>query len=125
MKAKPTFVEKVKATWGDVLPPWIDVLAREVDTNGQSVVARRLNRSASLISAVLSNKYGGDLRAVELLVRGHLMAETVECPVDGTMATDVCLDHQRAPYAGHSPGRLIFYTACRSGCPHSRIGGES
>ena len=49
--------ETARAAWGAAIPDWIETLARECDLTSQNQVARRLGRSASLVSNVLRNKY--------------------------------------------------------------------
>jgi glycine cleavage system regulatory protein len=113
------------SAWGDDKPVWVRALADACDAENQTLVARRLNRSSGLVSSVLSGKYKGSMDAVEQVVRGALMAETVDCPVVGALSTDTCLEHQQAKWAPHNPQRIAFFRACRNGCPHSRIGGKN
>ncbi|MEL7167559.1 MAG: hypothetical protein AAGL96_19015 [Pseudomonadota bacterium] len=68
----------------------MQVLAIACDRSSQNRVAKQLGRSASLVSNVLRNKYPGDMSAVEELVRGVLMHETVECPGLGAIEKQVC-----------------------------------
>jgi len=120
--APVTALGRAHAAWGESIPAWIVVLAEECDRTNQGAVARRLNYSAALVSNTLNNKYTGNLTAVEQAVRGALMAETLTCPVVGQLASDACLNHQRATWAPHNPQRIAFFRACRAGCPHSRLG---
>ena len=125
MSAPVTALDKAKLAWGDKMPDWVEVLAKACDAENQKGVANRLGKSGALISQTLANKYGGDMEAVEQLVRGMLMAQTVDCPVVGELATDQCQTHQNAKYSGHNPQSVSFYKACRNNCPHSRIGGKN
>lgn len=131
MTTEPSaMLAKAVAAWGEDLPLWVRVLAEECDRTTARAAAARIGYSAGLVSNVLANKYGGDMQAVELKVRGALMSATVGCPLLGDLATDICLDHQRSPWSARNPQSALLYRACRSGCPHSRIanhgyGGQS
>ncbi len=121
--AKVPFVDKAEAAWSPA-PTWVRRLAEEADRVGQTAVARRIDYSAATVSQVLSNSYRGDLRRVEQMVLGALMEETVDCPVKGEMARNVCLKWQDKPFAITSADRTRMYHACRAGCPHSKHGAE-
>ena len=83
---------RARDAWGvDAMPDWVQVLATACDNSSQNRVAATLNRSASLVSNVLGKKYSGDMTAVEELVRGSLMHETVNCPGLGQIEKQVCL----------------------------------
>lgn len=109
-------------------PDWVIELARACDAPGasQASVARRIDYSASAVSSVLRNSYGGDLARVEQVVRGALMAETVACPIVGEITRNVCLGHQKRArkFVPTSSMRVHLYRTCPT-CPHSRMkGGE-
>ena len=123
MTTDDTNLARARAAWGEAIPAWVEVLAEECDRTSQARAGDRIGRSAGLVCNTLKGCYTGDLKAVEQLVRGALMAETVACPVVGELATDTCLSHQRAPWAPHNPSRIRFYRACRGVCPHSRVRG--
>ena len=112
-----------RAAWGNDLPEWVAVLARACDDTSQNRVAKRLNRSASLVSQVLSRKYPGDLRTVEDIVRGALMAETLDCPALGEIGLDRCLGwRERArSTAPKNPLTLRMFRTCRT-CPVNQKG---
>ncbi len=118
-------VNTATAAWGDGdasrIPDWVLSLAEACDAATRSEIARRLNYSPSVISQLLNGTYNGDLDRVAGVIRGALMAETVQCPVCDEIRRDVCLDHQKKsvpPLASAMRARL--YRACRSGCPHYR-----
>ena len=90
-----TPLETARAFWGEALPDWVELLAVECGKSSQSQIAKRLNRSAALVSAVLRNRYSGDLLAVEEVVRGVFERAAVDCPATGTMPSNVCRDWQR------------------------------
>jgi hypothetical protein len=70
---------------------------------------------------VLTNQYAGDMVNVEMLVRGRLMFEEIECPADGPMALDMCLRHQEREQSDIQNGwHRDMYKACRSGCGRFR-----
>lgn len=107
-----------RSLWGDTIPDWVVVLAEECGKTSQNRVARRLNRSASLVSHVIRNKYEGDMVAVEDVVRGVFMSSTVTCPALGSISTAACRDWMRKAHAfsNENSERVRLYRACRS-CP--------
>ncbi len=119
-QADVSFVEKCDLAWG-VPPEWVAELAAYTDIHGLRKTASNIGYSASVISTVIGNKYGGDMRRVEAKVRGAVMGEMVSCPVLDQMARHLCLDWQRKPFAATSSLRVQMYHACRSACPYSRI----
>ncbi|MDC8804251.1 helix-turn-helix domain-containing protein [Halomonas pacifica] len=104
---------------------WLDVLARACSDSSQNRVAQRLGVSAAMISQALRGRYPGDLRALQQRVEGEFMGQVVQCPVLGEISARQCLDCQRQPFAATNAQRVRLYRACRSGCPHSQIGGDS
>lgn len=114
-------VEIARAAWGEALPDWVERLAAECAASSQNKVAGQLNRSASLVSAVLRAKYAGDLAAVEDVVRGVFEATTVECPQLGTIPTNDCQDWRRKSlrFAPINSMRVDMYRACNR-CPRNR-----
>lgn len=111
-------VEKARAAWGAEIPDWVMVLAQECETTSQTRVARRLKRSPSLVSNVLSADYKGDMTAVEEVVRGVFMRAVVQCPAQGEIGTNTCRDWMRAAvtFSNINSERVRMYRACRS-CP--------
>lgn len=80
-------------------PEWVKELAIACDAETQEEVARKLEFSAGVVSAVLSNTYNGSMDAVEYAVRGALMGETVPCNLSiyGKLNKRICLHNQRRP----------------------------
>ncbi len=76
--------------WGEAPPDWVAALALACDETSQNKVALKLERSATLVSNILRNRYPADTGLVEDLVRGHLMKETVACPALGEIGKQVC-----------------------------------
>lgn len=114
------FLDKVRDAYGEPAD-WLVELARITDTEGLRGAASRIGYSRSAISNVLNGKYArGDLVRVEEMVRGALMAATVDCPVLGEIGRDRCLTEQDEPFRATSAFRAQLYHACRSGCPHAR-----
>lgn len=83
-------VETAREFWGDDLPEWVIALAEACDRESQNKVAARIERSGSLVSTILRNRYPADTRHIEDIVRGHFMAEHVDCPVLGEIGKQVC-----------------------------------
>lgn len=109
-------LDQARAAWGEDIPDWVEELARQVDATSQNQVAKALNRSASLVSTVLSKTYGGSYRPTEDTVRGVYMAGTVECPQLGTIPSSACRDWQRTPFRNTNSTRVAMYRACAR-CP--------
>jgi len=116
-----TASQKAHAAWDSAPPDWVRVLAEEAARSSMGAVAKRIGYSTGVVSAVIANKYKGDLGAVEARVRGALLSEEVECPVLGAVRKDRCADEQKKNFAGTSAIRTRVYNACRSGCVHSRL----
>lgn len=117
--AGPTFIEKATAAWGEPLPDWIEELARFADRDGLAGAEKATGYSRSAVSYALNCKYTGDIGRLEEMVRGAMMALTVNCPVLGEIGRDRCLDWQRKPYAATSSHRVQMFRACQ-GCPNRR-----
>ena len=84
-------LSKAQEAWGeDSLPDWVEALANACDRSSQNRVAQKLERSASLVSCVLGKSYSGNMKAVEEIVRGTLMHETIRCPGLGDIEKQVC-----------------------------------
>lgn len=107
-----------RGAWGLAIPDWVLRLATECLATSQSAVAKRLSRSASLISNVLHAKYPGDMATVEDLVRGALMKATLQCPVLGELPTHVCRGwrDKAKHFSGHNALRVTMFRACTR-CP--------
>lgn len=116
-----TPVERALEAWNGAPPDWVVTLAEACNATSQNKVAVRLERSASLVSAVLSNKYKGDLKAVEDLVRGAFEAVTVQCPALGRIPTDECRHWQTKArdFVNVNALRVQMYRACKN-CPRAQ-----
>ena len=114
-----TFAQKVLAAWGDPSPDWVTELARLADAEGLAGAAQRIGYSVSAVSTVISGKYAGDVDRVAEMVRGALMAETVDCPVLGEIGRDRCLTEQKEPFRATSRHRAQLFHACKI-CPNAR-----
>lgn len=118
-RATTDFRGKAISAWGDPLPDWVGELVALAEAEGLGGAEKRVGYSRSAISTIIAGKYRGDLGRVEEMVRGSLMAETVECPILGAMARNVCLDWQKRPYTDISALHIRMHRACRA-CPNSR-----
>ncbi|RJE87111.1 hypothetical protein [Paracoccus onubensis] len=109
------------AAWGEAMPDWIAGLARECEASSQNKVAQRMNRSASLVSAVLRNKYKGSLEAVEEIYRGVFEKAVTNCPSLGTIPANECRDWQvkAVRFVNVNSMRVRMYRACNA-CPRFR-----
>ena len=109
-----------RQSWGADLPDWVASLAAECEATSQNAVAKRIGRSAGLISSVLRKKYKGDMIVTEDIVRGALMSATIACPVRGDMPTHVCRSWREKSkrFAGNNAERVTMYRACHR-CPRN------
>jgi transcriptional regulator with XRE-family HTH domain len=105
-------------------PDWIRALERACRESTQARIAKRLGVSPATVSQILKGSYNADSRNIETRVRGELMHETVLCPVLDEISAKVCLDWQAKPFGITNELRVMMYSACRDGCPNSKIRGE-
>jgi len=118
---KTDFLANARDAFGEALPDWIEIVARESNRTSATAVAQRLGYSTAVVSSLVRGKYGGDLGAVEARVRGVYMGEEVGCPVLGEIGRDQCLDEQKKKHIGTSQIRTALFHACRGGCANSRL----
>jgi hypothetical protein len=85
----------------------------------QTKVAADLNVSGAVVSQLLRDAYLGDVVTLASRIRGSYMAETVQCPVMGTLGRNHCLDYQKRPLAFTNPQRAALYQACKT-CPNRK-----
>lgn len=117
-------VETAREHWGAEMPDWVALLAAQCAETSQNKVAKRMNRSAALVSAVLRNCYQGDMSAVEEVVRGVFELATVACPAQGELQTNICRDWQllARKFSNENSERSRMYRACNR-CPRYRAEG--
>lgn len=80
----------------------------------QNKVAKLLGVSSAVVSTLLHDKYPGNVEQMEQRIRGQFMAETVICPVMGTLGKRSCLDYQAMPVAFTNPLRVALGRACKT-----------
>lgn len=105
----------------------MEILRRAVTTHSQAAVARRIGRSGSTISQVLSGKYPGATDAVLEMVAVAYGDTTIDCPVLGndTPLSD-CVDARartERPLVVSSGQTVRLYRACQT-CRHNGKGGS-
>ena len=112
-----TPLERARRCWGETTPDWVAGLARECMASSQNKVAAKLDRSASLVSNVLRNRYSGNMAAVEELVRGVYLSETVACPALGALPLHECSAWRAKARSFRNTNtlRVRMYRACH-GC---------
>ncbi|WP_417656166.1 helix-turn-helix domain-containing protein [Pseudidiomarina aestuarii] len=98
---------------------WLDVLRREVESNGLGSVADVMGVSRAAVSQLVNDKYTGSLDNMKKRVEGAFFNRTVVCPVVGEIPIQQCFTNQRKK-PGSNPMNLRFFKACRSGCVHSQ-----
>lgn len=69
----------------------------------QTKAAADLHISGAVVSQLLRDAYLGDVATLAARIRGKYMAETVQCPVLGTLGRNHCLDNQKRPLAFTNP----------------------
>jgi ribulose kinase len=80
----------------------------------QTKVAAELGVSGAVVSQLLRDAYLGDVATHASRIRGLYMAETVTCPVMGTLGRNHCLDYQGRPLAFTNPQRAALHQACKT-----------
>lgn len=112
------FLTNARAAWGEALPDWVIELASQCDAATASAVAKRIDYSVAVVSAVVRGRYNGDLGKVEQKVRGAFMGAMVMCPVLDEIARDVCIAEQGKKHLGSSSTRAKLFRACKT-CVHA------
>lgn len=112
-------LDTAKHCWGDALPDWVEILAKEADKTSQAKVAKKIEYSPAAVNLVLKNTYKGLLSNVEKKVRTHLMDSEHQCPVLGTILIRDCLTYQSQQFTSSmTPDKLRLYRACQN-CKHN------
>lgn len=116
-----TPLERAQAAWGEALPDWVAALAIECGQSSQARVAKRLDRSPTIVSQVLSRTYPADLATIEDRVRGLLLNACVQCPALGKIPTQDCQDWREKGrvFSLGNPLRTRMYRACGT-CARNR-----
>lgn len=115
-----TPVVVMQAGWGEDMPDWVEALADACAKTSQQEAARRIEYTSSVVNQVLKNTYKGNMRRVEYQVRGLLMKQTVECPLDFeplpqescVWMQEISFDKKRA-----MPNAAAYRAKCPL-CPH-------
>lgn len=114
-------METAREAWAGTPPDWVLRLAQECEVTSQARVAKRIGRSAAVISQVIRAKYPGDMEGFQELVRGHLMRAVVDCPALGELPTHECQGWRRRAreFQGNNALRVTMFRACRR-CPRNK-----
>lgn len=112
---------KIKARAARKLPPEVKAALSAAVTRlgSQTKVAADLGVSGPVVSQLLKDSYAGDVPTLAVRIRGKYMAETVQCPVMGTLGRNHCLDYQARPLAFTNPQRAALFKACKT-CPNRK-----
>lgn len=122
-KTGGTYRARAAERWHGDAPDWVMVLAQAADAyaargEGHNALGERLGMSGSAVSSIIGHTYPGSLRVVEAKVRGLLMGATLDCPVQGTIARNVCAENQRMKFSTAHPERARLHRACKT-CPNN------
>lgn len=85
----------------------------------QAAVAAELGVSAAVVNHLLKDRYAGNVALMADRIRGQFMAETVVCPVQGTLSRRNCLDNQARPLVFTNTTRVRLHHACKT-CPNRK-----
>lgn len=107
---------KITTLPADVKKSLQDAVAR---LRSQSKVAEDLGVSPAVVNNLLKDRYPGDVAGMADRIRGQYMAETVSCPVLGTLGRRHCLDYQARPLVFTNSQRSALYRACKV-CIHRK-----
>jgi hypothetical protein len=113
-------LEVAREAWGADLPDWVETLAIECGKTSQNRVAKRIDRSPTLVSRVLRRSYPGDMEAIAERVRSVFQSAVIQCPALGTMPAHVCQDwrEKSREFRAGNPLRVRMYRACTA-CPRN------
>lgn len=101
-------------------PPVKTALEAAVNAAGSQVkVAKDLGVSPAVVNNLLKDRYLGDVAGMASRIRGQYMAETVQCPVMGTLSRRHCLDNQVRPLVFTNPTRVRLHAECKV-CQHRK-----
>lgn len=100
----------------DVLAALESAVAR---LGSQVKVAGELGVSPAVVNNLLRDRYLGNVNTMADRIRGQYMAETVQCPVLGTLGRRHCLDNQALPLAFTNSNRVRLHKACKT-CPNRK-----
>lgn len=92
----------------------MEIARRAVTEHGQAEVARRIGRSASALSQVLSGKYAGDPGIILELIEAEFGDSTVACPVLGEVPLITCIEEREKPFKATSSQRVKLWRACQA-----------
>lgn len=82
-----TYEEKAQKAWGDVLPDWVEGLAKALDGLGSKRVGYKIGYNRTTLSKVINNNYPHNTYEIERGVRISLME--MSCPLlDGDVICD-------------------------------------
>ena len=95
------------------------LLKDKVAELGQAEVARRLGKSDSAISQILSGKYNAAPDEILKRVVEIFGGLSVECPILGDIPLAKCAQERKKPFAATSHQRVALWKACQN-CPNNK-----
>lgn len=112
-----TNLQRATIAWGDDMPDYIKLLAREADRLGQRGVGEKIDRSNATISKLINRCYtGGSYEECAVIINAAFGSNKVDCPLFGDIPIASCVRNRRRK--GHAINALQrqFAAACPS-CP--------
>lgn len=94
-------------------PDLMDLLRQKVAELGQAEVARRIGKSSSAVSQVLSETYKGSPSAILQRVEEVFGQTTVICPALGEISMGRCAEIRKRPLVATNPFSVQLWRACK------------
>jgi transcriptional regulator with XRE-family HTH domain len=92
----------------------LQLLADMCRKHGQAEVARRIGKSDSAVSQILSGSYQANPDGILQRVEEVFGTTVVACPVLGNILLGVCAEKRKLPFAATNPRRVQLYAACQN-----------
>ena len=114
-----TNLDKALLSWGQALPAWVRILAEACDVTSQREVGQLLGRSSGYVSRIINCNYTGSYDEAEQLVRSHLSADEVICPVwSGSIPLRACMGNRRRKAPPRTQMHHLYARTC-PGCANN------
>ena len=94
-------------------PDLMDLLRQKVAELGQSEVARRIGKSPSAVSQVLSGSYKGSPAVILQRIEEVFGQTMVVCPPLGEISMGRCAEIRKRPLVATNPFSVQMWRACQ------------